>query len=80
MNTESKRSEIEALAGAIAGFIVSDPSLAEALSGGLGAGFTCAPKKLCCFYGYNCSAPFTCPSDFRCPQGFATGLSGRARR
>lgn len=39
----------------------------------------CPPRKLCCFQGYNCDAPFACADGFRCPNGFGAGVMGTLR-
>lgn len=76
MNDRLTGNEIKALAAEIAQRIAQDDSEESFFTPGGKLQAVCPPKKLCCFQGYNCDAPFVCPDGFRCPNGFGAGVIG----
>lgn len=63
---------IKEMAAKIAELIAGDRDILSLRGGTSGA--VCPPKKLCCFEGYNCDAPFVCLHGFLCPNGFGAGV------
>ena len=74
MSKEHKYSseELRELAAAVADRLLSDDTLAEAVSEELAkkqGGTTCPKGTLCCSKGHTCSW-FECIAPFRCSNGF----------